>query len=34
MSSDKQYWNRWYVAVVAFLLLQIIVFYLITKQFA
>jgi hypothetical protein len=34
MAADNKYWNRWYVAVVAFLLLQIVVFYLITKQFA
>jgi hypothetical protein len=34
MAGDKKYWNIWYVAVVAFLLLQIMVFYYLTKLFA
>jgi len=34
MPQSNKYWNRWYVAVVAFLLLQIILFYYITKTFA
>jgi hypothetical protein len=32
--DEKKYWNRWYIAVVAFLVLQILAFYFITKEFA
>jgi hypothetical protein len=32
--NEKKYWNRWYIAVTAFLLLQILAFYFITKKFA
>jgi Mg2+ and Co2+ transporter CorA len=32
--EEKKYWNRWYIAVVAFLLLLILAFYFITKKFA
>jgi hypothetical protein len=31
--SDTSYWNTWYLAVFIFLLLQIIIFYLITVEF-
>ncbi len=34
MTDDKKYWSRWYIAVIGFLLLQILVFYIITKSFA
>ena len=33
MQNDKSYWGRWYVWVIAFLIVQIIVFYCITKEF-
>ena len=33
MQSEKSYWNRWYLAVLLFLILQVIVFYLITRFF-
>lgn len=33
-SENKKYWNVWYVAVVSFLVLQIILFYYLTKLFA
>ena len=29
----KSYWNKWYLAVLLFLILQIILFYLITVKF-
>ena len=33
MKNEKSYWNKWYVGVFLFLLLQVILFYLITIQF-
>jgi hypothetical protein len=31
--GDKQYWNKWYAAVMIFLLLQILLYYFITVYF-
>lgn len=33
MQNEKSYWNKWYLAVLLFLILQVIVFYFITKQY-
>jgi hypothetical protein len=33
MQNEKSYWNTWYLAVFIFLMLQIIIFYLITVEF-
>jgi hypothetical protein len=33
MQNEKLYWNKWYLAVLMFLILQIIIFYLITVAF-
>ncbi len=33
MKNERSYWNKWYVGVFLFLLLQVILFYLITIQF-
>ncbi len=33
MQNEKAYWNKWYLAVLMFLILQIIIFYLITVEF-
>jgi hypothetical protein len=32
--GGKSYWNKWYIAVVLFLIVQIIIFYFITKSFS
>jgi len=32
-SPDKNYWNKWYVVVLLFLIAQIIIFYFITRYF-
>jgi hypothetical protein len=34
MQNEKSYWNKWYIGVVLFLIVQIIIFYLITKSFS
>lgn len=31
--GDASYWNKWYIAVLLFLIVQIIIFYLITVEF-
>ncbi len=31
--GGKAYWNKWYLAVLLFLVLQIVVFYLVTRFF-
>ncbi len=31
--KDQSYWNKWYLAVLVFLILQIIIFYFITVAF-
>lgn len=33
MEKKKSYWITWYIAVFAFLVLQVIIFYFITRQF-
>ena len=33
MENDTSYWNKWYIALIAFLVLQIILFYFITDYF-
>ena len=33
MESEKSYWRRWYISVLLFLVVQIGVFYFITKYF-
>ena len=33
MQDEKTYWNKWYLLVFLFLILQIIIFYLITVEF-
>jgi hypothetical protein len=33
MKNDKTYWRKWYLGVLSFLLLQILVYYLITMHF-
>jgi hypothetical protein len=33
MQLEKKYWNKWYIVVLAFLMLQIILYYFITKYF-
>ena len=33
MKNEKTYWRNWYIAVLSFLLLQIVVYYLITLHF-
>jgi hypothetical protein len=34
MQNEKSYWNRWYIAVLLFLIIQIVLFYWITKSFS
>lgn len=34
MQEEKSYWIKWYVVVVLFLVVQIAVFYWITKYFS
>ena len=31
--SDQSYWNKWYLGVLLFLIVQIIIFYVITVTF-
>ena len=31
--GSNNYWNKWYLAVLLFLILQIIIFYFITRSF-
>ncbi len=33
MQNEKRYWNKWYLAVFAFLILQIVLYYFITIHF-
>ncbi len=33
MQDGKAYWNKWYIGVLLFLIIQIIIFYLITVEF-
>ncbi len=33
MENEKSYWNKWYLGVFLFLLLQVIFFYFITIEF-
>lgn len=33
MQDEKAYWNKWYLAVLLFLILQVIAFYLVTLFF-
>ncbi len=33
MQNEKTYWNKWYIAVLAFLLVQVIIFFFITRYF-
>jgi hypothetical protein len=33
MQHQKSYWNKWYLGVLLFLIVQIIIFYLITIEF-
>ena len=33
MQNEKSYWNKWYIIVVLFLIVQIIIFYFITIYF-
>jgi hypothetical protein len=33
MQNEKSYWNKWYLSVLMFLILQIIIFYLISVEF-
>jgi hypothetical protein len=32
-NESRSYWNKWYIGVLAFLILQIIIFYFITTEF-
>ncbi len=34
MQDEKTYWNKWYLAVLLFLILQIVIFYLVTRFFS
>gem|GEM_PF-860690 len=34
LSPEKKYWNRWYLAVLLFLLIQIVLYYLLTAHFS
>ena len=34
MQNERSYWNKWYLAVLLFLVLQVIIFYFISKQYA
>jgi len=34
MQNERSYWNRWYIIVLAVLILEIIIFYLITRSFS
>ena len=33
MQNEKTYWNKWYIALLVFLVLQVIFYYFITKHF-
>jgi hypothetical protein len=33
MQNEKSYWNKWYTALLVFLLLQIAAYYFITRHF-
>ena len=33
MKNEKTYWYKWYIAVLVFLILQVIIYYFITKHF-
>jgi hypothetical protein len=34
MKSEKAYWLKWYIGVLLFLIVQVILFFLITKYFS
>jgi hypothetical protein len=34
MQNEKSYWNTWYLGVFIFLVIQIVLFYWITKSFS
>lgn len=34
MQNEKSYWNKWYIAVLAFLIIEMLIFYWITKSFS
>jgi hypothetical protein len=33
MENEKSYWNKWYLGVLLFLILQVVLFYFITMEF-
>lgn len=33
MQNEKKYWIKWYIALLVFLVLQIVLYYFITKHF-
>lgn len=33
MENERSYWRKWYIAVAAFLAVQIVIFYFITETF-
>jgi hypothetical protein len=33
MENEKSYWNKWYLGVLLFLLVQIAIYYFITMEF-
>ncbi len=34
METNKKYWQTWYLAVLLFLLVQVVVFYWLTQKFS
>ncbi len=33
MQNERSYWNKWYIAVLLFLIIQVVFFYFITRYF-
>ncbi len=33
MQNEKSYWNKWYIGVLLFLVLQVALYYLITRHY-
>jgi len=33
MQNEKSYWNKWYTGVIVFLVLQVVLYYLITSHY-
>lgn len=31
--NSRSYWNKWYIAVLVFLLIQVVLYYFITRYF-